>query len=72
MSSEAEVVLTAVERREARVISRLPFRPSRAGTRMNISLMLLYTSQCWQSERDRETYGRRHCSHAQTNLDGIK
>lgn len=34
---------TCVERREARHMSRLPFRPSSAGTRMNSSLTFLKT-----------------------------
>ena len=38
--------LAAVERREASVISRLPFRPSRAGTRMKISEISTNTGQC--------------------------
>lgn len=33
------VCLTAVDSLEARVISRFPLRPSRAGTRMKISVM---------------------------------
>lgn len=41
------VCLTAVDSLDARVISRLPFRPSRAGTRMKISVMYLKASQCW-------------------------
>ena len=32
--------------REARVISRFPFRPSRAGTRMNTSVTSVNTRQC--------------------------
>ena len=39
--------LTAVESLEARVISKLPFRPSRAGTKMKISLISMYTGQCY-------------------------
>lgn len=31
---------------EARVISRFPFRPSKAGTRMKISVMYWKASQC--------------------------
>uniref|UniRef100_A0A2M4DNR8 Putative secreted protein n=1 Tax=Anopheles darlingi TaxID=43151 RepID=A0A2M4DNR8_ANODA len=35
-----------VESRDARHMSRLPFRPSRAGTRMNSSVTCLNTFQC--------------------------
>lgn len=38
--------LTAVDSLEARVISRLPLRPSRAGTRMKTSVTSLNTDQC--------------------------
>ena len=43
---EGRVVRTAVDSLEASVISKFPFSPSRAGTRMKISLILVYTSQC--------------------------
>lgn len=39
--------LTWVERRDARHMSRLPFRPKRAGTRMNSSLTDLKTRHFW-------------------------
>lgn len=38
--------LTAVDSLAARVISKLPFNPTNAGTRINISVMTLKTSQC--------------------------
>ena len=43
--------LTAVDSRDASVISRLPFSPSRAGTRINNSPTLVYTSQCCRETR---------------------
>ena len=39
--------ITWVESRDAKVISRFPFRPKSAGTRINISLIVSKTSQCW-------------------------
>lgn len=44
--------LTAVDSREARVISRFPLSPSRAGTRMKISVMYWKAPQCcwWHEE----------------------
>lgn len=41
--------ITAVERRAARVISKFPFSPTSAGTRMNTSVITLKTSQCWKT-----------------------
>lgn len=38
--------LTAVERREASVISRLPFRPTRGGTNVSRSFTSVNTGQC--------------------------
>lgn len=45
--------LTAVDSREASVISRLPLRPSSAGTRMNTSVTSLKTGQCCKVEQVR-------------------
>lgn len=42
--------ITAVERRAARVISKFPFSPTSAGTRMNTSVITLKTSQCWKTQ----------------------
>lgn len=41
-------MLTAVESLEARVISRFPFMPNTAGTRMKISVISWNTSQFWK------------------------
>ena len=43
--------LTWVERRDAKVISRLPLSPSRAGTRMKISDTSTYTGRCWNTHK---------------------
>ena len=40
-------ILTAVESLDAKVISRLPFKPTRAGMRINISVIVLNTIQCY-------------------------
>ena len=40
-------LLTAVESRDASVISRFPFRPTRGGTNVNRSLTSINTGQCW-------------------------
>ena len=44
-------MLAWVDRREARVISRLPLRPSSAGTMMNSSVIWTNTSQCCGNTR---------------------
>lgn len=44
-------ILTAVESLDAKVISRLPFKPIRAGIRINISLIFINTFQCWKGEK---------------------
>lgn len=46
------VCLTAVDSLEARVISRFPFSPSSAGTRMKISVMYWNASQCCGDHRE--------------------
>lgn len=40
--------LTAVDSLDARVISRFPFSPSSAGTRMKTSVTFWKTSQCYE------------------------
>lgn len=45
------VCLTAVDSLEAKVISRFPLRPSRAGTRMKISVMYWNASQCCRHQK---------------------
>lgn len=44
--------LACVERRDASVMSRFPFSPRSAGTRMKSSGMDWKTSQCWKSENN--------------------
>ena len=51
MSDCMRVRLTAVDNLDARVISRLPFSPNRAGTSINISFSCMYTSQCCKEAR---------------------
>lgn len=41
--------LTAVDSLDASVISRFPFSPTRAGTKINTSEISLNTSQCWKT-----------------------
>lgn len=60
--------LTAVDSLEASVISRLPLRPSSAGTRMNTSVTSLNTGQCCKGEQGRS---EPHHSAVET-LIGIK
>lgn len=43
--------LTAVDSRDARVISRFPFMPNTAGTRMKISVTSRNTSQFWNTRQ---------------------
>lgn len=44
-------LLTAVDSLDASVISRFPFSPTRAGTRINTSESSSNTSQCWKPRR---------------------
>lgn len=48
--------LTAVESLDARVISRFPFSPSRAGTRMKTSVTFWKTSQCCKVKTDPKNF----------------
>ena len=52
---------TCVDRREARVISKLPFNPSSDGTRMKISETSVNTDQCWKLNN--------HYSQVYTNIE---
>ena len=45
------LTLTAVESLDASVISRLPFRPTKAGTRIKTSVIVRNTSQCWKKTK---------------------
>lgn len=48
--------LTAVDSRDAKVISKLPFKPSNAGTKMKTSVMFRNTSQCYSTIINIVTY----------------
>lgn len=61
---EKRFVLTAVESRAARVISRFPLRPTRAGTRMKTSVITLNTSQCWNTH----SHGKLDFKQLQSNV----
>ena len=56
MSDCMRMRLTAVDNLDARVISRLPFSPNRAGTSINISFSCMYTSQCCKEARTQLNY----------------
>ena len=69
------VSLTAVDSLEARVISRFPLSPTRAGTKMNTSVICWNTSQCWSHTHTHtrihthaRTHARTHaCTHTHTH-----
>lgn len=57
--------LTDVESRDASVISRFPFRPTRGGTNVSRSLTSLNTGQCWKR---REEEMRPKCWHRSADV----
>lgn len=54
MGAKMPQLLTAVDSRDANVISKLPFKPSSAGTKMKTSVIFLNTSQCYFQNKNNE------------------
>lgn len=54
-SEEEEKLLTAVDSRDAKVISKFPLRPRSAGTKIKTSVTFLNTSQCYTKDTEGNT-----------------